>query len=74
MTRTAPYFHDGSIWDIREAVRIMGQLQLNQHLKEEEVEAIVAFLRSLEGTVPEEALRLPVLPTATLATPKPVFK
>lgn len=52
----------------------MGRLQLNQQLKEEEVEAIVAFLRSLEGTVPEEALRLPILPTATLATPKPVFK
>ncbi len=74
VTRTAPYFHDGSIWDLREAVRIMGRLQLNQQLKEEEVEAIVAFLHSLEGTIPEEALMLPILPTATLATPKPVFK
>lgn len=74
VTRTAPYFHDGSIWDIREAVRIMGRIQLGKQLTEEEVESIVSFLRSLEGTVPEEALKLPVLPTATLATPKPVFK
>lgn len=74
VTRTAPYFHDGSIWDLREAVRIMGRLQLGQQLKEEEVEPIVAFLHSLEGKIPEEALKLPILPTATLATPKPVFK
>lgn len=74
VTRTAPYFHDGSIWDLREAVRTMGRLQLGKQLSNEEVDSIVAFLHSLEGTVPEEALRLPVLPTATLATPKPVFK
>ncbi|MFY9269831.1 MAG: cytochrome-c peroxidase [Candidatus Manganitrophaceae bacterium] len=74
VTRTAPYFHDGSVWDLREAVRIMGRLQLGLQLKEDEVDPIVAFLHSLEGTVPEEALRLPILPTATLATPKPVFK
>ena len=74
VTRTAPYFHDGSVWDLKEAVRTMGRLQLGQQLKDEEVDSIVAFLHSLEGTVPEEASKLPVLPTATLATPKPVFK
>lgn len=74
VTRTAPYFHDGSIWDLREAVRIMGRLQLGTQLTDEEVNLIVDFLHSLEGKIPDEALKLPILPPSTLATPKPVFK
>ena len=74
VTRTAPYFHDGSIWDLKEAVRIMGNLELGKNLTGEEIELIVDFLHSLEGRIPEEALRLPILPASTMATPKPVFK
>jgi cytochrome c peroxidase len=74
VTRTAPYFHDGSIWDLKEAVRIMGQIQFGIKLTDDEIDSIVAFLHSLEGKMPEEALLLPVLPSSTLATPKPVFK
>lgn len=74
VTRTAPYFHDGSIWDLKEAIRIMGRLQLGTRLNEDEVELIAAFLHSLEGDPPKEALQLPVLPASTLATPRPVFK
>ncbi|HUK57004.1 MAG TPA: cytochrome-c peroxidase, partial [Nitrospiria bacterium] len=62
VTRTAPYFHDGSIWDLGEAVRIMGRIQLGAKLTDDEVDSIVAFLHSLEGKMPEEALILPVLP------------
>lgn len=57
VTKTYPYFHDGSIADIREAVRIMGKLQLNQELKAEEIDQIVAFLETLTGTVPEEYIK-----------------
>lgn len=74
VTRTAPYFNDGSIWDLGEAVRIMGRIQIGQKLTNDDVDAIVAFLHSLEGKMPKEALMLPVLPASTLATPKPVFK
>lgn len=74
VTRTYPYFHDGSIWDLKEAIRIMGRLQLGTQLKDDEVDDIAAFLHSLEGIIPDEALRLPILPSSTLATPKPVFK
>lgn len=74
VTRTAPYFNDGSIWDLKEAVRIMGRIQLGAQPTDDEVDAIAAFLHSLEGKIPEEALTLPVLPSSTLATPKPVFK
>lgn len=74
ITRTAPYFNDGSIWDLKEAVRIMGRIQLGAKLADDEIDLIVEFLHSLEGKMPEEALVLPILPASTLATPKPVFK
>jgi len=32
VTRTYPYFHDGKVWDLREAVKIMGETQLGIHL------------------------------------------
>ncbi len=74
VTRTAPYFHDGSVWDLKEAIRIMGRLQLGTELSDKEVDLITAFMQSLEGQIPEEALKLPELPASTTATPKPVFK
>ncbi len=57
ITKTYPYFHDGSIADIKEAVRIMGKLQLNQELKPEEINDIVAFFETLTGTVPPEYMK-----------------
>ena len=62
---TAPYFHDGSQEDLAGAVRIMGRVQLNRDLTENQVADIVAFLGSLTGTLPEHALMptvVPVLP------------
>lgn len=74
VTRTSPYFHDGSVWDLKEAIRIMGRLQLGTELSDKEVDLIAAFMHSLEGQIPDEALKLPNLPASTLSTPKPVFK
>ncbi|WP_299209635.1 cytochrome-c peroxidase [Thermocrinis sp.] len=71
VTRTYPYFHDGKVWDLREAVKIMGETQLGITLTEEEVAKIVAFLDSLTGRIPEHALKLPVLPPSSPNTPKP---
>ena len=51
----------------------MGEVQLGIPLKEEEIDKIVAFLDSLTGTIPEDALRLPVLPPSTPDTPKPTI-
>jgi cytochrome c peroxidase len=47
---TAPYFHDGSAPTLREAVRKMGEAQLDQRLTDPQIEAIVAFLNTLTGT------------------------
>ncbi|MDT8411708.1 MAG: cytochrome-c peroxidase [Vicingaceae bacterium] len=52
--KTYPYFHDGSVTNLNEAVKIMAKLQLNKELTEEESNDIVAFLNTLTGDVPEE--------------------
>lgn len=71
ITRTYPYFHDGKVWDLNEAVFIMGDSQLGIQLSDEEISSIVIFLDSMTGEIPEEALRLPVLPPSTAQTSKP---
>jgi cytochrome c peroxidase len=73
VTRTAPYFHDGAVWELKDAIRTMGQLQLNKQLTDDEVDRIADFLHSLEGTLSQETMTLPVLPAATFSTPKPAF-
>jgi len=47
---TPPYFHDGSASTLEEAVRRMGIAQLNRALSDQQVDAMVAFLRTLTGT------------------------
>jgi cytochrome c peroxidase len=47
---TAPYFHDGSAPSLDEAVRKMATSQLDLALTDQQVDDIVAFLRSLTGT------------------------
>ncbi|WP_240644786.1 cytochrome-c peroxidase [Cyclonatronum proteinivorum] len=49
---TYPYFHDGSVATLEEAVSIMGHAQLNRDLNEQEVDDIVAFLNTLTGEFP----------------------
>ncbi|WP_457597107.1 cytochrome-c peroxidase [Hydrogenimonas sp.] len=49
ITRTAPYFHNGSVEKIDEAVRIMARHQLGLELSDAQVQQLVAFLKSLEG-------------------------
>lgn len=49
---TAPYFHDGSVADLREAVQVMADVQLGGRLPEPEAAAVTAFLASLTGEVP----------------------
>lgn len=69
---TAPYFHSGTVWDLREAVAIMGSAQLGISLTEADTAAIVAFLKTTTGTVP--TVTYPVLPEPTATTPLPVLQ
>jgi len=60
ITDTAPYFHNGAISDLHQAVRIMSEVQFNYPITEEEVDDIVAFLKTLTGQYPE--ITLPRIP------------
>jgi cytochrome c peroxidase len=64
VTMTPPYFHDGSVASVPEAVRVMAKVQLDADLPAADVDAIVGFLGSLTGAVPEAFERAPVLPAA----------
>ena len=66
---TAPYFHSGQVWDLRQAVKIMSDAQLGTELTNAQAEDIVAFLDSLTGDQPK--VELPILPARTAQTPPP---
>jgi len=64
---TAPYFHNGSVKTLDEAVKIMAKVQLNKVLSTEEAGDIVAFLNALTGEFPEQTFpRLPATNGKTL--------
>jgi len=60
---TPPYFHDGSVDRLEDAVRIMGKAQLLKDLSKEQVADITAFFASLTGQLPDEVMRVPLLPS-----------
>jgi cytochrome c peroxidase len=60
---TAPYFHSGHAWDLKQAVAVMGTAQLGAELSEEEAGKIAAFLASLTGEQPQ--VIYPILPPST---------
>ena len=66
---TYPYFHDGQAKTLEEATDIMGQIQLGRHYTEEEIDKIVAFMKTLTGDMPQ--LMLPILPPSSNDTPRP---
>ena len=59
---TAPYFHDGSVAKLEDAVKIMGRLQLGTQLSDDDTKLIVAFLKTLTGQVPATFSTVPLLP------------
>ncbi|MCS6203291.1 cytochrome-c peroxidase [Shewanella baltica] len=67
---TYPYFHDGSVWTLEEAVNTMADIQLGQKLSDKENLEMVAFLVSLTGDQPQ--ITLPILPPSNKNTPRPV--
>jgi cytochrome c peroxidase len=66
---TPPYFHSGKVWDLRQAVAVMGSSQLGAQLTDAEIDRITAFLGSLTAEQPQ--VTLPVLPPSVAATPQP---
>jgi cytochrome c peroxidase len=60
---TAPYFHNGQVHTIGEAVRVMASTQLQKTLTAAEVDDVTAFLLTLSGPFPAQQMpRLPPTP------------
>lgn len=74
VAKTAPYYHDGSIATLSEAVKLMAKHQLGKTLSDEDTANIVAFLESLTGTPQPDWAKEPELPKSTAKTPKPDLK
>jgi cytochrome c peroxidase len=64
VAETPPYFQDGSVDKLEDAVVIMAKIQLAKDLTVDQASDIAAFLKSLTGKIPELALTVPVLPSA----------
>lgn len=60
--KTAPYFHDGSVPTLPQAVRLMGRHQLAVDLTEDQVRDIRLYLGSLTGQIPAGYIAEPPLP------------
>jgi cytochrome c peroxidase len=69
--KTAPYYHDGSVKTLDDAVAKMGDYQLGRSLSPAEVTSIISFLKTLTGDLPTEYIKAPTLPKSTATTPKP---
>ncbi len=69
IVETAPYFHNGAVWSLDEAIKIMGETQLGVELSDKEVASIKTFLDAFTGEKP--AVSYPQLPAVTAKTPKP---
>ena len=71
ITETAPYFHNGQIWSLNDAVKEMGSVQLGITITDVEAASIVTFLKTLKGVKPN--ISYPQLPESTIDTAKPEF-
>jgi cytochrome c peroxidase len=71
IAKTGPYFHDGSVKTLPEAVRLMARHQLGKELDDRAVGEIVTFLGALTGTVDASYVAKPALPPSGPRTPKP---
>lgn len=55
--KTGPYFHDGSVSSLEEAVRIMAKLQNDKELTDQQINDIVAFMKALTSDIEDKYKR-----------------
>ena len=60
--RTGPYFHDGSVASLNDAVRLMAHHQLNKELPPADVQSIVTWMGSLTGDLNTDYIAFPQQP------------
>lgn len=71
VAETGPYFHDGSVATLEEAVKKMAWHQLGKELTPNEVASIVTFLKALTSTPSIQVVKKPELPPSGPKTPAP---
>jgi cytochrome c peroxidase len=59
---TSPYFHDGSVGSLHDAIGIMAKVQLSETLGDAQVGSVIHFLKSLTGKILPENQKVPILP------------
>lgn len=69
--KTAPYYHNGKVATLEEAISTMAEYQLGKVLTNKQVRLIQAWLGSLTGNIPAAYIQEPQLPKSTARTPKP---
>ncbi len=69
--QTGPYYHDGKVATLEEAVSAMSEYQLGNTLSDDQLDAIMVWLKALTGEIPLDYIQEPTLPEGTAATPKP---
>src|SRR5579859_2747183 len=69
--KTGPYFHDGSVATLDEAIRNMAIHQRGVGLTKAQVKSIEAWMDSLNGQIPMDYIKRPELPKSTGQTPLP---
>jgi cytochrome c peroxidase len=69
--KTGPYFHDGKVGTLQDAVARMSEYQVGQKLTDAQIQSIVTWLKSLTGQIPVEYIKPPALPPSGPTTPKP---
>ncbi len=57
--KTGPWFHNGQVQTLDDAVRLMAQYEAGQHLRDGDVHSIVIFLHTLTGTIPQQYIQPP---------------
>lgn len=67
--KTAPYFHNGVYFDVKDAIKEMASIQLGIKISNEEASLIADFFKSLDGKIPK--LLYPSLPSTDIKTLKP---
>ncbi len=69
--KTGPYFHDGSVPTLGQAIRNMAVHQRGLTLTDAQVKSIGIWMDSLTGQVPMDYIKPPELPKSTSQTPHP---
>ena len=70
--KTGPYFHNGSIASLDQAIRSMAIHQRGVTLSDAQIKSIETWMASLTGPLPMSYIKPPELPKSTEQTPRPI--